>query len=303
MIEVDHISKTYGTHQALSAVSFRIKSARVFGLLGPNGAGKTTLLRILTQILMPDSGCIKLDGVNLRRQDLCRFAYLPEERGLYKKMKVREHLLYLCRLKGVGKHEANEFVHRWLTKFQAESWQKKRIEELSKGMQQKIQFVAAMTGDPDILILDEPFSGFDPLNAQLIKDEIRALKEQGKTIILSTHDMHSVEELCDDIALIHQSRLLKTGDLHSLKTMFGKNLFELSIPGTDQLPNIETTGIHVVLNECKLQGERKIQFIADDENEGYQLLKHLVAQLHVLQFRQVYPSMQEIFISLVKAVE
>ena len=203
VLTINNISKSYSNHQALKSVSFSISNQRIFGLLGPNGAGKTTLLRIITQIIDADEGEILIKGEPLKNEHISDIGYLPEERGLYKKMKVGEQLLYLAMLKGMSKAEAKREAVQWMKKFEITDWWNKKLEDLSKGMSQKIQFISTVIHRPKLLILDEPFSGFDPINTNLIKDEILELRENGSTIIFSTHNMESVEELCDDIALIH----------------------------------------------------------------------------------------------------
>ncbi len=300
MIEIDKISKKYGLQYALRNISFQIKEAVVFGLLGPNGAGKTTLLRILTQIIMQDSGQIKIRGKQLYREDVERFGYLPEERGLYKKMKVGEQLIYLARLKGVSSYDARTQVKFWMKKFDAEKWWNKRVEELSKGMQQKVQFIASMVFNPEIIILDEPFSGFDPINSQLIKDEIASLKKQGKTIILSTHDMYSVEEMCDDIALIHDAELLHAGNISELKEMHKQNIFEIVVENGIDLQLLRKKNVQIIENKKIYNGERKLVFKMNDENQKKEILKEIMGRYNISQFRSLYPGMQEIFISLVK---
>src|SRR5690606_14902913 len=211
MLEINHIVKQYAGHRALDDVSARVEKGTIFGLLGPNGAGKTSLIRIINQITAPDSGEIYFDGERLNPSHIERIGYLPEERGLYKKMEIGEQMLYLARLKGLSKHEAASRIRHWFEKMEMQSWWNKKVEDLSKGMQQKVQFVATVIHQPDLIILDEPFSGFDPVNANLIKEEILALNRNGATIIFSTHRMESVEELCDSIILINKSKKILDG--------------------------------------------------------------------------------------------
>jgi len=224
LVEIKNVSKQYSNHLALDNVSFSIPKGVVFGLLGPNGAGKTTLIRILNQITAPDTGEIFFDGRPIHRSDIKRIGYLPEERGLYKKMGVGEQALYLARLKGISKTEAEYRLRAWFKKFDIDSWWNRKVEELSKGMQQKIQFITTIIHEPEFLIFDEPFSGFDPINANLLKDEILELKKRGTTIILSTHNMASVEEICDEIALINKAQKILGGKLSDIKEKFKHHL-------------------------------------------------------------------------------
>src|SRR6201986_3911466 len=220
MLSIRHIEKQYAGHKALSDVSLEVESGQIFGLLGPNGAGKTSLIRIVNQITAPDSGEVYFNGEKLNQSHIERMGYLPEERGLYKKMEIGEQMIYLARLKGLSRDEANKRLKYWFEKLGIEGWWKKKIEELSKGMQQKAQFVATVLHEPDLIILDEPFSGFDPVNAELIKEEILELNSKGATILFSTHRMESVEELCDAIALIHQSHKILDGKIKDIKNAY-----------------------------------------------------------------------------------
>ncbi len=217
MLVINNISKTYGTFHALDDINLHVRRGTVFGLLGPNGAGKTTLIRIINHIIAPDSGTLAFDGHPMSSSDVVQIGYLPEERGLYKKMRVGEQAVYLARLKGLDKATAEQRLHQWFDRLEIDSWWNRRVEELSKGMQQKVQFVVTVLHNPRLLIFDEPFSGFDPVNADLLKREILHLKEQGATIIFSTHNMPSAEELCDDIALINHARVVLSGPLADIK--------------------------------------------------------------------------------------
>lgn len=221
MLEIDHISKSFGSYRALDSVTLHVRRGTIFGLLGPNGAGKTTLIRIVNHILVPDTGTLRFDGRLMTDVDVQQIGYLPEERGLYKKMRVGEQAVYLARLKGLDKSAAEQRLHEWFDRLQIADWWNRRVEELSKGMQQKVQFVVTLLHQPRLLILDEPFSGFDPVNADLLKQEILRLKSQGTTIIFSTHNMASAEELCDDIALINQSRVVLQGPLAEVRQQHG----------------------------------------------------------------------------------
>src|ERR1700744_6537514 len=220
MLSIRHIEKQYAGHKALSDVSLEVESGQIFGLLGPNGAGKTSLIRIINQITAPDSGEIYFNGEKLNQSHIGKIGYLPEERGLYKKMEIGEQMIYLARLKGLSKDEAQRRLKIWFEKLEMETWWKKKIEELSKGMQQKAQFVATVLHEPDLIILDEPFSGFDPVNAEIIKDEILELNRKGATILFSTHRMESVEELCDAIALLDKSKKNLDGPIRDIKNTY-----------------------------------------------------------------------------------
>lgn len=217
MLQINNITKTFGTYCALNQVSLHVRRGSVFGLLGPNGAGKTTLIRIVNQIIRPDSGQVLFDGRPMTEQDVMRVGYLPEERGLYKKMKVGEQAIYLARLKGLDKRTAEQRLHQWFDRLEIDSWWSRRVEELSKGMQQKVQFVVTVLHEPQLLIFDEPFSGFDPVNADVLKREMLRLRDQGATVIFSTHNMPSAELLCDDIALINHSQVVLSGSLADIK--------------------------------------------------------------------------------------
>ncbi|HEY9123846.1 MAG TPA: ATP-binding cassette domain-containing protein [Bacteroidales bacterium] len=300
IIHVRNVSKSFSNHQALSNASIEIKEGIVFGLLGPNGAGKTTLIRILNQIIAPDSGEIMFKEQPLSAEDIRHFGYLPEERGLYKKMKVGEQALYLARLKGLSKQEANKRLKYWFEKLKIGSWWDKRIEELSKGMAQKVQFVTTIIHEPSLLIFDEPFSGFDPINANMLKNEIKELKEKGTTIILSSHNMSSVEELCDDIALINRSKVILQGNVEEIRHSYRKNIFELSFTGNHEevvtlaqqhyhiLKSIQNHHIHTITLQAKGS-------VAEND-----LLKIVVPHVQVLSFKEVLPGMEEIFIENVK---
>src|SRR5579863_504763 len=231
LLSLQYVTKQYGPYRAADDVSFEIPKGRIFGLLGPNGAGKTTLIRMITRILYPDSGSIFFNGSPITDEDTAYIGYMPEERGLYKKMKVGEHLVYLGRLKGLPKQRAKENVNYWLKKFEIENWYGKNIEELSKGMSQKVQFIATVLHDPQLLILDEPFSGLDPINSKLIEEEIRAMSATGKTIIFSTHRMEQVEEICDEIVLVNKGRKILEGEVRELKQRFKENKFRVSFNG------------------------------------------------------------------------
>ena len=301
LLEVNKVVKRYGDYTALNEVSLTVPKGSIYGLLGPNGAGKTSLIRIINQITMPDSGEIVLDGEKLNPKHIQHIGYLPEERGLYKSMKVGEQCLYLAQMKGLSKAEAKIQLDYWFDRLGIQGWWNKKIQELSKGMAQKIQFVVCVLHKPKLLIFDEPFSGFDPVNANIIKDEILALQEQGSTIIFSTHRMESVEELCDHIALIHQSNKLIEGRLDDVKKQFRTNSFEVGIL-TDNVEglmiaitqnySIQPTNFKSLNNELKLE----INLGNSLPNE---LLNILTSRGQVTHFVEKIPSVNDIFIQTV----
>lgn len=301
ILEVRKVVKQYGDYTALNEVSLTVPKGSIYGLLGPNGAGKTSLIRIINQITMPDSGEIILDGEKLQPKHVQHIGYLPEERGLYKSMKVGEQCLYLAQLKGLSKEEAKKQLEFWFDKLEIKGWWNKKIQELSKGMAQKIQFVVTVLHKPKLLIFDEPFSGFDPVNANLIKDEILELKKQGSTIIFSTHRMESVEELCDDIALIHQANKLIEGKLDDVKREFRTNSFEIGILTSNveglmydltQKFTVAQTHFKSLNDELKLE----IQIGNATPNE---LLSILTQRGQVTHFVEKIPTANDIFIKTV----
>lgn len=294
LVVAEGISKHYTKHTALDNVSLRIPKDRISGLLGPNGAGKTTFIRILTQITMADSGLIYFDGEPLQEKHIYQIGYLPEERGLYKKMQVGEQLLYLAQLKGLSKKQAKEKLHYWLERFEIGAWWKKNVEDLSKGMQQKVQFISTVLHQPKLIILDEPFSGFDPINANLIKEEILRLKNEGSTIVFSTHRMESVEELCDHIVMIHQSKKVLDGDKESIKDQFSNQLFELKL---DREMTAWPNGVELIHAEATPKGfSYDIQAVGIPSRE---LLSYVLNEGHTVHaFSKKIPSMQEIFIKV-----
>ena len=303
LLVADSVSKKFGEYTALNQVSISVPKGSVFGLLGPNGAGKTTFIRIINQITMPDTGSVTLDGEPLRAEHIIDIGYLPEERGLYKSMKVGEQALYLAQLKGLDKAEAKKRLRMWFERLEIGDWWNKKIQELSKGMAQKIQFVVTVLHEPKLLIFDEPFSGFDPINATLIKDEILRLRDNGATIIFSTHRMESVEEMCDHIALIHESNKILDGKLIDIKRQNKTNTFEIGL----MTPNEET-----VLKE--LQGKFEVspaQFksINDElmcniklgaDGSANDLIQYLSGKGQLTHFVEVVPSANDIFIQTVK---
>ncbi|MES2574888.1 MAG: ATP-binding cassette domain-containing protein [Bacteroidota bacterium] len=301
LLEVKNVIKKYGDYVALNEVSLTIPKGSIYGLLGPNGAGKTSLIRIINQITMPDSGEIIFDGEKLSSKDIQHIGYLPEERGLYKSMKVGEQCLYLAQMKGLSKAEAKAQLEYWFERLGIQGWWNKKIQELSKGMAQKVQFVVCVLHKPKLLIFDEPFSGFDPVNANVIKDEILELQKQGSTIIFSTHRMESVEELCDHIALIHQSNKLIEGKLDDVKRQFRTNSFEVGILSNNveglmyditQKFTVGRTNFKSLNDELKLE----IQLGNATSNE---LLNILVQRGQVTHFVEKIPSVNDIFIKTV----
>lgn len=302
LLETHEVSKKFGGFTALNNVSIAVPKGTIFGLLGPNGAGKTTLIRIINQITMPDTGHVILDGEKLAPHHIQHIGYLPEERGLYKSMKVGEQALYLAQLKGMSKVEAKQRLKYWFERLEIGDWWNKKIQELSKGMAQKIQFVVTVLHNPKLLIFDEPFSGFDPINANLIKDEILELKKQGATIIFSTHRMESVEELCDHIALINKSNKILDGPLNEIKRQFKSNTYEIGIkPNQTNLEQELKDKFQVFPANFKtLDNELKLNLKIDGGSTPNQLLSFLTDKGEVTHFVEVIPSANDIFIQAVK---
>ena len=292
-LEVKNVRKQYANHLALDNVSLEIEKQHVYGLLGPNGAGKTTLIRIINNITAPDSGEVLLNGKPLNANDTARIGYLPEERGLYKKMKVGEQALYLCQLKGLSKPEALKRLKYWFEKFEIENWWDKKVEELSKGMAQKVQFITTVLHQPELLIFDEPFSGFDPVNADLLKREILELRDNGATIIFSTHNMESVEAICDDISLINHSRVVLQGSVSDIQQQFKENIYSALIR-TQELKNSDSFDII----DKKVMGNQT-QVRLKTALESNALLQALISDYEVKAFNEELPSMHEIFIKTV----
>lgn len=300
MIEVQHVSKHYRAHTALDDVSLTIERGRVFGLLGPNGAGKTTLIRMINNIIKPDSGTILFDGKPLSASDVARIGYLPEERGLYRKMKVGEQAIYLARLKGLSSSEAKRRLESWFEKFGIMPWWDKRVEELSKGMQQKVQFVCTVLHEPELLIFDEPFSGFDPVNAELLKSEIIALRERGSTLIFSTHNMQSVEELCDDIALINQSHLVLSGSVTEVRARYRLPYYRMTLAGEWLIDDFGALPIE----EHRIEhNQTYLRLKIDDEQGLRDLLGLIPMEYPIVRLEHEEPTMNEIFIKTVSGHE
>lgn len=299
LLRAEHIEKNYANHKALNDVSILVKKQSVFGLLGPNGAGKTTLIRIINQITGPDKGELFFNGEKLQAKHISLIGYLPEERGLYKKMKVGEQALYLAQLKGMKKNEAKEKLKIWFKKFDIYNWWDKKVEELSKGMAQKIQFITTVLHEPSLLILDEPFSGFDPINANLLKDEILKLRDEGATVIFSTHNMESVEAICDNICLINQSKKILDGSVQEIRNSYKKNIFEVKFKGNlIAFTNALWTG-YELLNTTQENDFTLAQVKALNTSNPNELLKSIIPEVEVYGLQELLPSMNEIFITKV----
>ena len=302
LIRCKDVCKSFGEKVALDHVSVDIPKGKIFGLLGPNGAGKTTLIRIINRITIPNSGSVFFDGRPITQDDVEKIGYLPEERGLYRKMKVGDQAMYFAQLKGMSSRDAARELKKWFVKFGIESWWNKKVEELSKGMAQKVQFITTVVHKPSLLILDEPFSGFDPVNAQLIREEILRLKDEGATIILSTHNMESVEELCDNIALINKSHVVITGGVDEIRRKYGNNNVELVY--TDRMAVASEPGVFKVLSDKDDAGRHTAVLALEDGVVSNTALKAVLAQgLTVNSFKELVPRMNDIFIKLVTEEE
>jgi ABC-2 type transport system ATP-binding protein len=298
MLSIRHIEKQYAGQKALSDISLEVESSQIFGLLGPNGAGKTSLIRIINQITAPDSGEVYFNGERLNQSHINRIGYLPEERGLYKKMEIGEQMIYLARLKGLSRDEATKRLKFWFDKLGMETWWKKKIEELSKGMQQKAQFVATVLHEPELIILDEPFTGFDPMNAEVIKDEILELNRKGATILFSTHRMESVEELCDAIALLDKSKKILDGRIRDIKNTYRNNIYLVEYTGE----KINFNGAQPFELMDEIAGHDNNYTIRVKLNTGTNsndALQYLIPKAQVNMLQEVIPSMNEIFIETV----
>ena len=295
LLKIENISKSYSDHQALNNISLEIPEKSIFGLLGPNGAGKTTLIRIITMIIEQDHGQVSLNGEKMTTELVRKIGYLPEERGLYKKMKVGEQLQYLARLKGLARSEATKRIKFWLEKLELSDWWNKSIEDLSKGMAQKVQFIATVLHEPDLLILDEPFSGFDPVNADIIKNEILELRNKGATIIFSTHRMESVEELCDHIALINQSEKILDGKKLDIKEKFRDGTYMVEYTG-----NLALNGAYDLIKSETTERGLTQSILKTSMKNSNELLKSLISKVEIHSFVERIPSVNDIFISQVK---
>ena len=304
IIKCSNVCKSFGEKVALDNVSIEIPKGKIFGLLGPNGAGKTTLIRIINRITIPNSGEVLFDGRPITQDDVEKIGYLPEERGLYRKMKVGDQAMYFAQLKGMSSREAAAELKKWFVRFGIESWWNKKVEELSKGMAQKVQFITTVVHKPSLLILDEPFSGFDPVNAQVIREEILRLKEEGSTIILSTHNMESVEELCDNIALINKSHVVISGGVEEIRRKYGNNNVELIYTSATPLASVE--GVFNVLSDvAEGAGERHTAVLEILEGaKSNDAIQQIIAQgAGVNSFKELVPRMNDIFIKLVTEEE
>ncbi|MHA8061186.1 ABC transporter ATP-binding protein [Aquirufa beregesia] len=298
ILSIQDVVKRYSSHVALDRVSLEIPKGKIFGLLGPNGAGKTSLIRIITQITAPDEGQILFDGERLSSKHVEQIGYLPEERGLYKKMKVGEQLIYLAQLKGLSRQESISRLKDWFIRLDIKEWWDKQVDDLSKGMQQKTQFISTVVHEPKLLILDEPFSGFDPINANMLKDEILALKDRGTSILFSTHRMESVEELCDSIALINHSQVVLTGEKDEVRNRFKAHQFEVIFEGdlTQELQGVDLISLEMSGDQSSKKGVFKLQEAVSPN----QLLGQLIPQVQVQKFQELIPSFNDIFIQVVQ---
>lgn len=298
LIQCKDVCKSFGEKVALDHVSVDIPKGKIFGLLGPNGAGKTTLIRIINRITIPNGGEVLFDGRPITQDDVEKIGYLPEERGLYRKMKVGEQAMYFAQLKGMSSREAAAELKKWFVRFGIESWWNKKVEELSKGMAQKVQFITTVVHRPSLLILDEPFSGFDPVNAQIIREEILRLRDEGATIILSTHNMESVEELCDNIALFNKSNVVITGGVDEIRHKYGNNNVELIY--TSQTALKAEPGVFKVLSDEDEAGRHTAVLALEPETETNEVLASILEQgVQVNSFKELIPRMNDIFIKLV----
>lgn len=302
ILTVDHVNKRFGNHTALDDVSLAVPRGTVYGLLGPNGAGKTTLIRIINHITAPDSGRVIFDGHPLTQEDVACIGYLPEERGLYKKMKVGDQAIFFARLKGLSKAEATKQLKEWFDRFEITSWWNRKVEELSKGMAQKVQFIVTVLHRPKLLIFDEPFSGFDPINANLLRDEIIRLKNEGATVIFSTHNMASVEEICDNITLINQGQNILTGNVDDIRSQFTRGKYRLTFAGNPQAATEAAGPLCGAINLSQLpKGEACLDVTLADGATPRQLIEAVNRAVDLSSFNPAMASMNDIFISTVKA--
>lgn len=296
MLEIKNIVKQYANHRALDGVSMHIERGKIFGLLGPNGAGKTSLIRIINQITAPDEGEVYFSGERLNPKHIERIGYLPEERGLYKKMQIGEQMLYLAQLKGLSKAEATTRIKHWFEKMDMQTWWNKKVEDLSKGMQQKVQFVATVVHEPELIILDEPFSGFDPVNANIIKEEILALNKKGATIIFSTHRMESVEELCDNIVLINKSKKILEGRVRDIKNQYKSNTFVVTFLNHSGIQIQNEAGLFHVLQENKLDDQTQLTIQVEANKSMNEVLQYLLPKVEIHELHELIPTINDIFI-------
>lgn len=301
MFEVEHIFKSIQRKSILEDVSFSVPTGKITGLLGPNGAGKTTLIRIINQIVVPEKGFVTVKGTPINKDQLSHFGYLPEERGLFKSMTVKNHALFLGQLRGMTKRDVSNALDFWLAKFHIEAWKNKRIEELSKGMAQKVQFICTVLHDPDVLILDEPFSGFDPINIELIRNELLRWREEGKTIILSTHNMKSVQEICDRAILLNEGKLILQGDVQELRKDRKKGLYSITFSGNMiAFANALWVGYEIVTKEVISDTVFRVAVRIRRENSFNDLLQTIIPHVDIISANELLPSMEEVFIDEVK---
>lgn len=298
ILEIKDVTKHYANHTALNGVNFYVPQGKIFGLLGPNGAGKTSLIRIINQITAPDSGSVIFDGEELNKDHIRRIGYLPEERGLYKKMSVYDQLIYFARLRGMEVSEAKKTIASWLEKFDATSWTKKKIDELSKGMQQKIQFIVTVMHRPNFIILDEPFTGFDPKNTQLIKDEIINLRNEGTSIMLSTHRMENVEAICDEVVLLNKAQVVTQGSVNGVRNSLKDNTYEVKYTGKDISRNCDFIE---VISQQHDEDAQVLRFKFTDGKADIHRFQNL--PIIITEYKEVIPSMQEVFLTLTESTD
>ncbi|WP_256013033.1 ABC transporter ATP-binding protein [Desertivirga xinjiangensis] len=301
MLSVKNIVKQYANHRALNNVSFDIQTGSIFGLLGPNGAGKTSLIRIINQITAPDEGIVLFDGEKLQPSHISSIGYLPEERGLYKKMEIGEQVIYLSRLKGLSQPEALNRAKYWFEKLDMQTWWKKKVEDLSKGMQQKVQFIASVIHEPRLIILDEPFSGFDPVNADVIKNEILELNKRGATIIFSTHRMESVEQLCDSIVLLHRSKKILEGKVKDIRNSFRDDTYKIQCRPNDEIP--QENGIFEILKRSVHDDYTELTLKLEAGKTTNEALAFLLPKVEILSLTEVIPTIHEIFVQKVTGTD
>lgn len=301
LFEAKNIIKKYAEHTALKDVSISVPEKSIFGLLGPNGAGKTSLIRIINQITGPDSGELLFNGKKLQAEDVHRIGYLPEERGLYKKMKVGDQAIYLAQLKGLSTAHAKKELKKWFEKFEITNWWNKKVEDLSKGMAQKIQFIVTIIHKPELLIFDEPFSGFDPINVNLLKKEILNLRDEGTTIIFSTHNMASVEEVCDHIALINNAETILEGQVAQIKEDFKQHLFEFQVNGDYDALKADLSAHFSIESSLRLEKAHQFRLKLDDQHSSNDLAQMIMKHGQLLSFQELLPSMNDIFIDMVQS--
>ncbi|MFI3296461.1 MAG: ABC transporter ATP-binding protein [bacterium] len=297
MLQVNNVYKQYANHLALDNVSISVPRGEIFGLLGPNGAGKTTLIRIINAITAPDKGEVIFDGKELKLTDSSRIGYLPEERGLYKKMKVGDQAMYLCRLKGLSKTDAQKRLKYWFEKFEIEGWWNKKVEELSKGMAQKVQFITTVLHEPELLIFDEPFSGFDPVNAEILKREILELRNNGATVIFSTHNMESVEKLCQNIALINHSKVVLEGSVRDIRSQHKKGIYNIACR-TERAIDLSRYNAAEIIDSSYENRISRLSVRLNNDNPN-ELISNIISQGELIHFEEILPSMNDIFIDIV----